>query len=204
MSRPRFSRVAEILRIRHDLECKGFPRIQMVLIVSLTGAAGFCTTALLLDLGWLIIWKHNFVAFVVAYIVFLALFWMWLRASRNSIDITDVMDASPSPDDCINAADTCADTGNHLGGAGSLDELLIPLMNLILFASLLVSSLWMVCSARPSRRLWPRLGDAALGARLRVAGRHSPRNALIFPVSTFQPTILAPEGKCTFLKGNLD
>ena len=54
--RPRFNRHIEVHRIRGILERHGFPRLQMLLLVVLTGASGFLSSALLMKAGLSTLW----------------------------------------------------------------------------------------------------------------------------------------------------
>lgn len=68
-----------ILRVEKQLEKRSYPRLQMMLIVSLTGAAGLLSSATLLRLGVLNMAARYPVSVLIAYGVFLGLLWLWIR-----------------------------------------------------------------------------------------------------------------------------
>lgn len=82
---PQLYRHHEIRRIKTDLERDSFPRLQMLLLVTLTGASGFFASFVFLHAGLVEMWRRYLVSFGVAYVVFLFLLWLWLRmrASKN-------------------------------------------------------------------------------------------------------------------------
>ena len=113
MTRPlRLSRHHEIQRVRGELETFGFPRLQMVVLVTLTGAAGFLASSLLLSGGLVTMWLRYLVAFGIAYVVFLGLLWLWLRTRVE--DWTDIPDLS-------NATSNPWPSHEHLHGIGAHD-----------------------------------------------------------------------------------
>ena len=107
-----------ILRIKRRLEHDGFPRIQMSLIVGLTGAAGLLFSFVLLQLGVTSMALRYPLALLLAYGVFLVLLWLWLRTKAE--DYADMPDFSGSgsggPGDCGPAFDG---GGGHFGGGGA-------------------------------------------------------------------------------------
>lgn len=56
-ARPQVHRSAEIGRIRGKLERDSFPRMQMFLLVALTGGAGFFASFVLLRSGVVEMWR---------------------------------------------------------------------------------------------------------------------------------------------------
>lgn len=87
-----FHRHREIRRIRGDLERDSFPRLQMFLLVTLTGASGFVASYFLLHAGFVEMWLRYLVSFGVAYLMFLFLLWLWLRTRAD--DYADIPDIS--------------------------------------------------------------------------------------------------------------
>ena len=85
----RNSRAKVITSLRARLQLRSFPRIQMGLIVALTGAAGLLWSFLLHQAG-----VHSMVvryplALVGAYLVFLFLLWLWLRTNASDYSSVD-------------------------------------------------------------------------------------------------------------------
>lgn len=95
-----FYRSGEIRRIRGELERESFPRLQMFLLVALTGGVGFLTSFLLLGFGVEEMWIRYLLSFGAAYVVFLGLLRLWLRTRADQYwDAVDVAGIpSPSPE----------------------------------------------------------------------------------------------------------
>lgn len=175
-SLPRFHRHHEIRRIRGDLERDSFPRLQMFLLVTLTGASGFVASYLLLHAGFVEIWLRYLASFGVAYLMFLFLLWLWLRTRAE--DYADFPDITGSPSSGSSSSGTCySGKGGDFGGGGAsgsfdapsesgsvisdsgssvddalgtvaeAEEFAIPLVFLILIGAMLFSSLFMIYSA---------------------------------------------------------
>lgn len=173
---PQFHRHHEIQRIRGDLERDGFPRLQMFLLVTLTGASGFVASYILLHAGFVEMWLRYLAAFGVAYLVFLILLWLWLRTRAE--DYADLPDLSGSPSPRSGSSGTCysgkggdfggggssgsfdapsehisvigdsgSSVGDALGTAAEAEEFAIPLVVLVLAAAMVCSSLFMIYSA---------------------------------------------------------
>jgi hypothetical protein len=118
---PRLYRHDEIRRMRHELVRDGFPRLQMLLLVTLTGASGLLVSYLLLHAGLVAMWLRYLAAFGVAYLVFLFCLWLWLwlRTRPDDYDIPDPSDL-PSSGGGSGSADTCyGGGGGQFGGGGA-------------------------------------------------------------------------------------
>src|SRR5687767_7453502 len=95
------SRHRVIERIRRELELRGYPRLQMLLLVSLTGGAGFLASYALLHAGVeTLSWRYG-LAVAIAYLFFLLLLWLWLRTDLANYDgfedvLVEVADAVPA------------------------------------------------------------------------------------------------------------
>lgn len=76
----------EIRRLEGELEREGSSRLQMSLLVMLTGASGFVASYVLLRAGLTEMWLRYLAAFGVAYLAFLALLWLWLRTRADDSD----------------------------------------------------------------------------------------------------------------------
>lgn len=97
----RVTRSLAVIRIQRELEDSTYPRIQMGLIVAITGATGWLASAVLLHLGMERMVQRYPLALAVAYLVFLGLLWLWLHTRaqdyHDAADVADVIDlALPS------------------------------------------------------------------------------------------------------------
>ncbi|NTV97436.1 MAG: hypothetical protein HGA75_18835, partial [Thiobacillus sp.] len=121
------SRSRLVRRLRDRLERVGYPRLQMSLIVLVTGGAGFLASALLLRAGLDSLWLRYLCAFALAYPVFLALLWLWLRTRAE--DYADIPDLSgftspssgpaPEPGLAFDPAPPVGGGGGQFGGGGA-------------------------------------------------------------------------------------
>lgn len=166
-----------IHRMRLRLERDGYPRMQMLLLVTMTGAAGFIASYLLLRAGLNAMWLRYLLALGFAYLAFLMLLWLWLRTRpQDYLDVPDVsgLDFSRHPNECAaewggqggssggggaSSSFEASDGGTHvledtanpiseaLDAVPDADELAIPLAALLLVAALVLSSLFVVYSA---------------------------------------------------------
>lgn len=166
MTRPRSDtpetlRRTEVERQRSRLEAFGQPRLQMMLIVALTGLGGFLAAFVMLHLGVHSMALRYPLAVGVAYLVLLWLLWLlwlWLRSKRDDYhcDIDDPgIDLgrgrsggggggeSGSSSGASGSGDSSGlgDVAEALGGA---DELALPLIALALAAVLLFAGGWIV------------------------------------------------------------
>jgi hypothetical protein len=160
------NRLTMVRRVRQGLERHAWPRLQMFLIVALTGAAGFLASWSMLQAGFDTMWLRYAAAMCAAYAVFLMLLWLWIRTSAADyaevMDITGLVPDSTGTHHCYAggggsfdgggasgnfAIDGGGDTmlgdmpkglGDTLGAAGDADELAIPLAVLLLAAGLVV------------------------------------------------------------------
>ena len=158
-----------VSKIRNVLISKGYPRLQMLLLVTLTGGAGFVTSYLLLQQGLETIWQRYLVAMVVAYLAFLFLLWAWLKLGwKDWVDGFESLEAVPhalrgarailpaelppggggatssfdSGDSGAGIADSAASAASGLG-----DDIGFVLTILGLAAAIVFSSLWVVWAA---------------------------------------------------------
>jgi hypothetical protein len=85
------SRRQLVQRIQEQLERRSYPRLQMTLLVTLTGGAGFLASFVLMIQGVDSLALRYPLAVGVAYLAFLALLWMWLRVGADVLDGPDQM-----------------------------------------------------------------------------------------------------------------
>ncbi|MCC2956953.1 hypothetical protein LK542_15145 [Massilia sp. IC2-477] len=156
--------------MRARLMRESFPRVQMFILVSLTGLAGFGASVGMLHAGIDTMALRYLLAMGVAYIAFLLLLWLWLRTSA-----ADYLDLVPMPSDsggggCGPAADFAGGGGTFDGGGASAnfdsddssvgaivdkpfetiaqaEEAAIPLAVILLALGLALSSLFVIWSA---------------------------------------------------------
>ena len=107
-----------ILRIKRRLEQDSFPRVQMSLIVGLTGAAGLLFSFVLLELGVTSMALRYPLALLMAYGVFLLLLWLWLRTkAEDYVDIPDLSELVPSGSG--GGSPAFEGGGGNVGGGGA-------------------------------------------------------------------------------------
>ena len=169
-------RQQQVSRTRLRIEQEGFPRVQMFFLVALTGGAGFLASFSLLHAGMESMWLRYPVATGIAYLVFLALLWLWLRTSAE--DYSDFPDFSGIPlpqrsakgdafagkggeadgggasgsfelagEDTAVLEDAPDAVGEALGAAAQAEEFSVPLIVIVLVAAAVLSSLLVVYSA---------------------------------------------------------
>jgi hypothetical protein len=115
--RVRLSRLHEIQKIRGNLERDGLPRLQMTLLVMITGIAGFIASYVFLRMGLAEMWLRYLAVFGIAYLVFLFLLWLWLRTRADDyVDIPDFPNAMPSGSGSSGASCRGGDFGGGQGG----------------------------------------------------------------------------------------
>lgn len=114
------TRRGEIVRLMRKLEWDGFPRLQMLLIVMLTGLAGLIASYALLRAGLDAMSARYPLAVGIAYLAFLFLLWLWLRTNAE-----DYADAPPDilpgggQGSSSGASESVAGGGGQFGGGGA-------------------------------------------------------------------------------------
>jgi hypothetical protein len=172
-----FERRSRIERARAALERDSYPRLQMFLLVALTGCAGFLASWSLRRAGLDTMWLRYLLAIGCAYLIFLGLLAAWLRTSAR--------DYEDAPEDALDGADALSDMGDGASvagegaaaageasasaageAAGALEAL--PLLALIALGALLLSALFLVVSVVSAAPLLfaELLIDGALSASL--------------------------------------
>ena len=118
--RHHFSRLSEIHRIRRKLERNGYPRLQMLVLVIITGAVGFLASYILLHAGLNEMWLRYLIAFGIAYFAFLLLLWLWIKTSANDYtDFPDFSDLTPTFGDKSHSFGGYGGKGGDFGGGGA-------------------------------------------------------------------------------------
>ena len=170
-------RSKKIAQLRHKLNHDGYPRLQMMLLVAITGVAGFVASFLLLHGGVTLMWLRYLIAFVIGYVVFLGLLWLWLRTTASDyVDVPDfiptgsISNGSPapmvgrggsfdgggasghfeSPATAYAPVDLPAGDGkewSEVANIADADEFAVPLIALACVLGLALSSLWIVYTA---------------------------------------------------------
>ncbi len=136
-----------INRLRARLERDSYPRLQMILIIFITGAAGFAASFGMLRLGIDDMWVRYPLAVGAAYLAFLILLWLWLRTRADDWASADIpVPANNCPG---NAADlTDADPlSEAISATAQADEIAIPLLILLFLGIAILSTLWIVYTA---------------------------------------------------------
>jgi hypothetical protein len=108
------SRARAVRHVAQRLQRFGWPRLEMLLIVGITGLAGFVGSVLLLMLGMQAMWQRYPLAIGIAYAVFLLQLWWWMHARHE-----DSLDLDPGSLDPGGIGDGFHGAGGDFGGAGA-------------------------------------------------------------------------------------
>jgi hypothetical protein len=136
-------RDAAVGLLRAALQRDAHPRLQMALIVAITGALGLLCSVLLARLGVHPMALRYPLALLGAYGGFLGLLWCWLRTRpRDYVDVPNL--SSSSGPGCAPPHESASDAAS---GLLQLDEGLLPLAAVLLGAGLLLASVYMVSLA---------------------------------------------------------
>ncbi len=168
------TRTHVVHRLRRQIESQAFPRIQMGLIVGLTGGFGLLSSFLLLRTGIESMALRYPLALGIAYLFFLFLLWLWLRSkAEDYADLADIAGSMPSPGKSGSAPQLISGGGGDFGGGGAsasfdagqadiaavpavkefsdvanavsdADEFAIPLMAILVTVGLAFASLYIV------------------------------------------------------------
>lgn len=150
----------EVRRLQRYLLQSSHPRLQMCLLVALTGAAGLLASWLLLAAGMTSMAARYPTAVAVAYLAFLALLWLWMRTTQDEIveNLGDAFDAAASLPRGTRASDAPASStpdpsSGNADGLGfeplelaAADEVAIPLALLALLVAVCASLLLVLAS----------------------------------------------------------
>lgn len=119
LKRP-MTRGSEVARARRQLQHHGWPRLQMALIVLLTGGAGFLASYLLRLAGLDSMLLRYPLAVLLAYGVFLLLMWIWIRWRWDAVvdGVADVA-SSGGGGSPPRSGPAWGGSGGHSGGGGA-------------------------------------------------------------------------------------
>ncbi|HEY8099979.1 MAG TPA: hypothetical protein VIF82_04445 [Burkholderiaceae bacterium] len=128
--------------------------MQMLLIVAITGGAGFVSSYFMLHRGLHSMAIRYPIALSIAYVVFLFLLWLWLRTSTDNYG-GDFSGISNFPTPSISDSGTAVDgigsngSGGHVADATlraifQLEEFALPVIVFIVISAMLVISAWAV------------------------------------------------------------
>ncbi|MCO7468550.1 hypothetical protein NJG16_00520 [Stenotrophomonas maltophilia] len=109
------SRSTEAMHARRQLQHRGWPRLQMALIVVLTGAAGFLASHVLRLAGMDAMLLRYPLAVLMAYGVFLLLMWIWIRWRWDAV--ADGLGSGPGGGG--SPGSPWSGGGGHSGGGGA-------------------------------------------------------------------------------------
>lgn len=114
------TRSLAVLNYKRQLERDSFPRLQMGLIVVVTGGVGLLVSFLLLQSGMGSMALRYPFALAVAYLAFLLLLWAWLRAKEDDFsNIPDFSTAMPNLSGSGHSAPFQSGGGGDFGGGGA-------------------------------------------------------------------------------------
>jgi hypothetical protein len=116
----RFERSSAILRVKRRLESQSFPRLQMTLIVALTGAIGLLASFALLRMGVESMAVRYPFALTLSYLFFLFLIWLWLRTKATDyLDVPDLPGSFQRSGSVDAPSPTWTGGGGEFGGGGA-------------------------------------------------------------------------------------
>lgn len=117
---PLFQRATEIGRLSRRLERDGFPRLQMMLIVTITGGFGFLASFAMLHAGLTEMWVRYLCAIGISYLVFLLLLWLWMRTKASGYaDAGELANLVPSSHSSGASSTPFAGKGGTADGGGA-------------------------------------------------------------------------------------
>ncbi len=164
------SRERAISRIKALLTSGSYPRLQMALLVALTGALGFLVSFVLLHQGLTTMWLRYLLAMAAAYLGFLGLLGLWLRWPSSLGDLVDGADLLPHGAGGGGGAPPLPRPSGGFSGLGGpadvpdFDPVGLAVLVIAFGLAILFSSLWLVWTA--PALFAELLLDAALAAGL--------------------------------------
>jgi hypothetical protein len=113
-------RALAVRRVKDRLMHESFPRMQMALIVALTGGFGLLASFTMLQLGMDSMAVRYPLALLFAYLFFLFLIWLWLRTNAEDyLDVPDISGISPPPRASEYLPEFRSHGGGDFGGGGA-------------------------------------------------------------------------------------
>lgn len=144
----RLTRSHAVLRLRQKLDRDAFPRLQMMLIIALTGAVGFLFSYCLLRLGFDSMALRYPLALAGAYGFFLLTLWLWLRTTADQYEdvVSELAEWQPGFSGGQECTPRTLDHGEGLDASaiGESDELAIPLLVVAFVVGAVMASLYVV------------------------------------------------------------
>lgn len=113
------NRARAIQRVRERLVRESFPRVQMALIVALTGGFGLLASFVMLQFGLGSMAIRYPLALSLAYCFFLFLIWLWLRTNAGDYLEPDVLELVPESRFSACAPDFKGGGGGDFAGGGA-------------------------------------------------------------------------------------
>lgn len=117
---PFATRALAIRRMEARLRAHDFPRLQMTLLVALTGGIGLLASFLMLRLGLDSMALRYPLALAAAYLFFLFLLWLWLRTQASDyLDAVDLSGLAHPGGRATPGVDFSSGGGGDFGGGGA-------------------------------------------------------------------------------------
>jgi hypothetical protein len=130
-------RATLVRRVALSLARRSPVRLQMALIVAVTGAVGLALSAVLLHVGVRSMAVRYPLALALAYLVFIGLLALWLRTrARDYLDLANLPDPSPAT-----APPACRESEIF---SIDIDEFALPLAAVVFILALALATLYLV------------------------------------------------------------
>ncbi|MEO6854002.1 MAG: hypothetical protein ABI410_13535 [Rhodoferax sp.] len=118
--RPHLVRPWALMRTQQQLQQNGYPRLQMALLVALTGLSGLLASFVMLGQGVTAMALRYPLALLVAYLVFLVLLWLWLRSRADDyLEVPDLLQEIPTGNGTSSGVPLRSGSGGDFGGGGA-------------------------------------------------------------------------------------
>jgi hypothetical protein len=128
---PYVTRSHVVKRVEAQLRSTSFPRLQMLLIVALTGGFGLLSSFSMLHFGLDAMAIRYPLALAVAYLFFLSLIWLWMRTkAADFLDAPDVTGLVPRGNSSTGLDQFASGGGGDFGGGGASGSFDSPTVDL--------------------------------------------------------------------------